>query len=537
MLNSKRWSLIHWLILATLFKQIVFAAVIPLWHGPDEQAHFAQVQYIAEFGHPVPNDNKIKDLSQEIFISEQLLGIERDVFGKNKFTHHPDYRIDYTPTTIGKYEPLINHLPKDSRTSFVKFEATRYPPLFYYLSAVPYRLAYQSGLIDRVFVTRLLSVLMAVITVWLAYLIGRLLFSHNLDAVNLSLLVSFPPMVSFLFSSVTSDNLMNLLFTLFLYLCIKIIATRRLTLPLFIGFVLTIIAGLFTKPHFIIIFPILLVLPLFLFKHLLAYLKHRKLPFAIISCLLLVIILIRFLRPIQLILSGQGISFSEISACAFTCPVNNVTLREHFRWTLRHTIAEVIPWYWGVFNWLGVTLPRVVNRVVNRVMIVSATGFLIWVWKNRRIKIWKTPQLSFVFLQISAAAFFVILFLWDWLFVRSQGFSFGMQGRYYFPTLVSHMAFLLVGWTSLIPKSWWAKVFGLGMIALNFVGLHTLTSAYYETWPLSVFFNQVSQYKPVYFKFPYLLIWFTLYLVSLIIFLIKYLSYADNQRSRIQARR
>ena len=113
------------LLLVTLFKQITFSAVTPLWHGPDEQAHFAQVQYIAEFGQPVANDNKVKDLSQEIFISEQLLGTARDEFGKNKFTHNPGFRIEYTHTTIGKYEPLINNLPKITRINFVKSEATR----------------------------------------------------------------------------------------------------------------------------------------------------------------------------------------------------------------------------------------------------------------------------------------------------------------------------------------------------------------------------------------------------------------------------
>ena len=494
------------LLLVTLFKQITFSAVTPLWHGPDEQAHFAQVQYIAEFGRPVANDNKVKDLSQEIFISEQLLGTARDEFGKNKFTHRPDYRLEYTLTTIGKYEPLINYQPASARTTFVKFEATRYPPLFYYLSAAPYRLGYHLGLIDRVFLARVASMLMAVATVWLVYKIGLWLFpKSNLLPLTLATLVSFQPMASFLFSSVNSDNLMNLLFTLALYWCVKLIATRRLTLPTIIGLSITVAAGLFTKPHFVIIFPILLTLPLFV----------RRLPIILMSLGLMVLMLVRFFAP-----------FPEISASAFTNPVNPVSWFEHLRWSLRHTIAEVIPWYWGVFNWLGITLPRTVNRIINRILIIAAAGFLIYIWKRKFSS-------SLIFLQTSALIFFLVLMTWDWLFVRSHGFSFGMQGRYYFPLIVSHMAFLLVGWSSLIHKSWWIKLFGLGMILLNFIGLKTLAQAYYQLWPLTVFFNQVSQYKPIYFKFPYLLIWFTLYLVSLVIFLVKYLSYADRQRSRV----
>ena len=93
-------KLIHWLLLATLLKQIIFLAVIPLWHGPDEQAHFAQVQYLAEFGRLLKPTGSDLTTSQEILLSQRFLGTERDGLGKNKFTHRPDYPINYTPTII-----------------------------------------------------------------------------------------------------------------------------------------------------------------------------------------------------------------------------------------------------------------------------------------------------------------------------------------------------------------------------------------------------------------------------------------------------
>ena len=200
-------------------------------------------------------------------------------------------------------------------------------------------------------------------------------------------------------------------------------------------------------------------------------------------------------------------------------------------YTLSHTISEVLPWYWGVFNWLGVTLPRVVNRIINRIMILSVLGLLVWLIRlfGRRFD---RPAKAKIFLGLSAVTFFVVLFLWDWLFTRGHSFSFGMQGRYYFPLITVHMTFLLVGLTNLVHRSWWIKLIGISVITLNFIGLHTLVKAYYQLWPLSVLFNQVSQYKPVVFKFPYPLIWFTLYLITLLIFTLKYLSYANNSRSR-----
>ena len=192
-----------------------------------------------------------------------------------------------------------------------------------------------------------------------------------------------------------------------------------------------------------------------------------------------------------------------------------------------------------MFNWLGVTLPRVVNRVINRLMIVAAIGLLFWLvklFRRNKLALFRhrlnRPTKALIFLGLSAVTFFAVLFLWDWLFTRGHSFSFGMQGRYYFPAISAQMALLLIGLTSLISRSWWIKLIGLAMIGLNFIGLNTLTQAYYQLWPLPTLFNQVSQYKPMMLKFPYLLIWFTLYIVTLLVFTVKYLTYATHSRSR-----
>jgi len=521
-------KLIHWLLVVTFLKQIIFMAAIPLWHGPDEQAHFAQVQYLAEFKrllHPTGQD---MTTSQEILFSERILGTERDAFGKNKFTHHPKYRLESTATTIGKYEFALNHLPVDWRTQLVKQEATVYPPLFYVFGAAFYQTGYHLGLIDRVFLVRLASALMLVPLVWLSYKIGQLLFPRRQSlSLTLAMLVSFQPMLSFLNASVNSDNLMNLLFTLWLYLAVKLITSPKLIPAAALALAVTTIAGLFTKPHFVIVFPLLLLLPFFI------KLSPRQLSLTGIS--FISIMIIHFWPQILRLSQGKSIGFSEVGLPMLTHPSYNIPLTTHFVWTMRHTIAEVTPWYWGVFNWLGVTLPRAVNRVINRLMILSTLGLLIWLtrlFSRRHIRRLADRQTkALIFLGLSAVTFFAVLFLWDWLFTRGHSFSFGMQGRYYFPVISAQMTFLLIGLTSLIPRSWWIKLFGLGIILLNFIGLHTLITAYYRLWPLTVFFNQISQYKPVLLKFPLILIWFILYLASLIVLLIEYLRYADRPRS------
>ena len=79
--------LLFLIIFAVFLKNIIWVSLVPLWHFPDEQAHFAQVAYIAEEG-LAPVGEK-PNLTREIFISEVLLGTNRDKTGNNKFTFHP----------------------------------------------------------------------------------------------------------------------------------------------------------------------------------------------------------------------------------------------------------------------------------------------------------------------------------------------------------------------------------------------------------------------------------------------------------------
>ena len=78
--------------LSIFFVGLWWIVLVPLWHFPDEQAHFGQIAFIAEKGrNPDRSEN---DLTEEIYISEQLLGTARDKYGNNKFTFHPEYRIE-----------------------------------------------------------------------------------------------------------------------------------------------------------------------------------------------------------------------------------------------------------------------------------------------------------------------------------------------------------------------------------------------------------------------------------------------------------
>src|SRR5574340_201516 len=100
-------------LLAVLVKQLAWVVTVPVFQTPDEQAHFAQLQWYAE-KRSLAID--YKNLSLEVATAEELLGTRRDISGNNKYTYHPEYK-NGTPIPL---------MPQSTRTVYVDREAAGY---------------------------------------------------------------------------------------------------------------------------------------------------------------------------------------------------------------------------------------------------------------------------------------------------------------------------------------------------------------------------------------------------------------------------
>lgn len=507
-----------------LFKEILFSLIVPMWHGPDEQAHFAQVSFFAENNHMASGAGN--DLSNEILISEKLLGTDRDERGNNKFTFHPEYRIDYTNNLIGVHEKEIQNIPLNERGAYEKQEAARYPPLYYLIGAQPYKIFYSSDLIMRLYAVRLISILCGVGIALIAFLISKELFPKNkLYQYTSTIFVAFHPMLSFVSSTVNSDNLFNLLFALFIYLNLLVVRQgvriKNLVL-LLISFSFMAV----TKPQFILGLPLLGVsvfLSLFYFYNL-RTITVMKVTLGMIISVIVGIWIIRITNLIDLF---QSTLYPQSFSTGYISGTKSLSFIQFFQQTVTHTYAEVVPWYWGIFNWLGVALPRDVNRVINRLMIISGLGlgvkFFVMI-KNR-----SKESILIIFLVVTSLTYFLGITIFNYFFTLSHGFPFGIQGRYYFPTITAHMMLLFIGLISLVPNKWialkqtWSKILGLGMILLNLIALWTIASGYYDLSDLRAFTTQVSQYKPYFYKGDFAIFWITTFTILLLAFIYSYL--------------
>lgn len=478
--------MIKLILVLTLIKGITWALFVPLWHFPDEQAHFGHVAYLAEGG-PLPM-GRTNDLNQEIAISEQLLGTYRNKYGNNDFTYNPTHRLEYTDNFVGKHEEEIKNLPLALRKEYKDPESAYYPHFFYRVSGLIYKLFYYQDLFIRVFALRLFWFFTHITMIYLSYQIGKIIFPKSpLAAVSVAVLTSFQPMFTFVSTGVTGDNLHNVLFTAVIYFCLRL--RQKVNWQNLLGLTGVTVLGFINKPQFLIALG--MVVPVLLW---------------------------RWRRSFVLVFGGLFLLYIQGKLPFFEMRVTparpDYSLWQHTLYTVGHTFREVLPWYWGVFRWLSLTLPRWVNQVMMRILLVAGVGLIIKLFRRRF-----EPGLGIIIW--SAVVYFLALFFWDFQQIRNVGFPFGIQGRYYFPVIVPHMVLLVIGirtlWSKLLlPLTLW-------FIGLNWIALYVVTASYFDADNFKTFIIQASQYKPNFAKSWWLIAALFLYLLFSIIFSIRLL--------------
>ncbi len=483
------------LLITAFLNGLVWIILTPIWQYPDEQSHFAQVQNIAEKSRII---GYAHNTSYEIALSEEIMDTSRDDFGNNKFTYHPEHKINYSTTTIGPREKEITSLPKTSRVEFVKNEATSNPPLYYVLSAYFYKLFYNANLFSRIISIRLFSLLIFIGSILVSYQIGKIIFKNNLLSITLSSIFAFIPMLVHASTGILPDTLTNLLFSAVIFYSFKILYEefKKKDLPILI---IVVFAGFMTRQQFYISVLIILLPVLFLIS------KRKKLikPFILFTIIAAVSIYIVniYLTSVPLITNFRIPDTSIFSN-------NKISLTSFIKfalWTFRQTYAESMPWFWGIYKWLSLSLPPIYYQIINRIVLLAIFGFLLKTFTVIKEKDYKQLK-TILFLVWVPVIYFIILMVWNYFFFTKNGYSFGIQGRYYFPVIVPIIAILLIGLNNLgkiilgSNSKYVLFLLVCMMLVFNIATLIHVSSSYYDTSSLQTFISQASQYKPILFK-------------------------------------
>jgi 4-amino-4-deoxy-L-arabinose transferase-like glycosyltransferase len=189
--------------LVMLANALAWSLIVPPFEVPDENAHYAYVQQVAErwtVPRQVPPEGSLSPAEDAMLGAVRFYQIIGD-------SHNPSplSAIEQRAVQAAERQPL------SSRGSGDALSATNNPPLYYVLEAVPYKLASSGSVLDRLAAMRVLSALMAAVTVLLIYLfLSELLPAYPWAWAAGALVAAFQPLFGFMSGGVNNDNLLYL---------------------------------------------------------------------------------------------------------------------------------------------------------------------------------------------------------------------------------------------------------------------------------------------------------------------------------------
>ena len=188
-----------------LLNGLAWSLITPPFQVPDENAHYAYVQELAERG-KLP-----RAAAPEGFFSPA----EDGTLGAIGFYLIIGRPHDPAPFSTIQQQGVekVEHLHLRTTGSGSAFTATNNPPLYYAIQTVPYKLAGAAGgsVLDRLAAMRIVSVLMAAVTVLLVYLfLSELLPGSPLACCAGTLVAALQPLFAFISSGVNNDALLYL---------------------------------------------------------------------------------------------------------------------------------------------------------------------------------------------------------------------------------------------------------------------------------------------------------------------------------------
>jgi 4-amino-4-deoxy-L-arabinose transferase-like glycosyltransferase len=209
-----------WLLVAVAVAGIAWVFAVPPWQVPDEDAHFAYVQTVAELGRR-PSEEVRPALeaqkSSEQDSAERASGFLRSY-----------QRLEAHPEWAARPEQAWRAASEPSRDDGGGANAAEsYLPAYYLYAAVPYLAASGGDVLDRLYATRLFSVLLLLtfaVSAWL--LAGEVLGRDRHAQLLAAAIAGLVPMATFIGSAVTPDALLLPVWGLWFWLAARVL--RRL---------------------------------------------------------------------------------------------------------------------------------------------------------------------------------------------------------------------------------------------------------------------------------------------------------------------
>jgi 4-amino-4-deoxy-L-arabinose transferase-like glycosyltransferase len=201
------------LMVVGLAHALGWAVLTPTLNGPDEIAHAAYIQQLAETGHGPNRDHGAG--SQSTQMSRLMFeGSFAPILG------HPDGRP--SDATVPALVTGLDELPPDQRSNGTGPNAVgNNPPLYYAYGAVVYRLVPGGSILDRLFAMRVATAILLPITVALVWLLLAELFTALWLRTAGAAVVALQPKLGYMAGVINPDMLLVLLSTATVLLAVQ----------------------------------------------------------------------------------------------------------------------------------------------------------------------------------------------------------------------------------------------------------------------------------------------------------------------------
>jgi 4-amino-4-deoxy-L-arabinose transferase-like glycosyltransferase len=449
----------------------IWGVVVPPFQVPDEIAHFAYAQYVAENGKPPPQGPGAQFSPQEQDTLDAL-----DFFS---VVGRPEARVILTRAEDrGLRAVLATHPSPDGPGGASSI--TNQPPLYYALEAIPYWLSPSNNILTRLAFMRLLSALMAAGTVLAIFLFLREMMPSTPWAWTAgALIVAFQPTFDFIAAGVQGDNLLFLA-SAATFLGLARAYRRGLTRPRAAGIGLAIVAGLLGKLTFVSLVPGIALAVLLLGVR--AWRSDRRA--AIVNCAIITAIVVIPVAAYAILNAtvwhrggptaggfagaatgplpaGHAITLNETLDYIWQLYLPRLPFMHHIEFGSYPVISTWLDGTIGHFGWLDYIFPLWVYRLAKVLLIVFAVLGVIGIVRYRAAIRSRLALLGCFFVMsiglMAAIGYAGIRYR------ASTGDPFE-QARYLFPLLGLYAAWIVLSARAL-PRRW-APVFAGAVVVL-----------------------------------------------------------------------
>ena len=469
---------------ATFVLALAWALVTPAFQSPDEQSHFGYVQSLVE-GPGLPGQ-----AGRPLFSSEQMLAAAQS--NADQVAAQPDVKMEWSPLVYERWRAADAALPAAARgDGGGPNPAASNPPLYYLVEVPAYAAASGGDVFDRLLAMRIVSLLWLLVTVTAVWLLAGEVFGRDrlLQLVAASV-AGLAPMMSFLSASVTPDAMMFALWSLVLWLGVRILR-RGLTWPLALALCgLAGAAGCVKATSYALIPAALFVLAVGLWR-----LRPRRAGPAIAAAAAGAAGLALTLGVWKVVANAtERATSAQFSAATSTEGVLDVRMLLSYVWQFYlprlpfqddfafpgpNSLPLDAIWLqgaWGSFGWLDVDLPPVLYDVLIAVTAIVVLAAAVTLWRTRRTTDWAVA----VFFAGVTIALLAGLHWTEFQLISRRGGTLN-QGRYLLP-LVGIAGLAVVQALRLLPqrlRPHGAAVVTGGLLALQLLALGLMLDRFY----------------------------------------------------------